>query len=63
MIGTAAMVWVGGGILVHGMEGYGLPAVAHAIHQAGEVAAGALPSAMVQSLGRLVRLDQGWLAC
>ncbi|MCJ2034525.1 DUF808 domain-containing protein [Methylobacterium sp. J-068] len=32
IVGTAAMIWVGGGILVHGLEGYGLPAIGHAIH-------------------------------
>jgi uncharacterized protein len=31
-VGTAAMVWVGGGIIVHGLESYGFPAVGHAIH-------------------------------
>jgi uncharacterized protein len=31
-IGTAAMLWVGGGILVHGMEVLGAPAIPHFIH-------------------------------
>ena len=39
IIGTAAMVWVGGGILVHGLETYGLPGVGHAIHAAAAAAA------------------------
>ncbi len=30
VIGTAAMIWVGGGIIVHGLEGYGLPALERA---------------------------------
>ncbi len=30
IIGTAAMIWVGGGILMHGLEGYGFPQPAHA---------------------------------
>jgi hypothetical protein len=34
-IGTAAMLWVGGGILVHGMEVLGAPAIAHLIHDIG----------------------------
>ncbi len=44
IIGTAAMIWVGGGILVHGLEGYGAGAIAHAIEGVGEVASHALPS-------------------
>ena len=43
VIGTAAMIWVGGGIIVHGLEAYGLPAIGHAIHAAAEAAAHALP--------------------
>ncbi|MPZ39145.1 MAG: DUF808 family protein [Rhizobiales bacterium] len=41
--GTAAMIWVGGGIIVHGLEHYGLTAIGHAIHDAGAWAAHALP--------------------
>ncbi|QJU58661.1 DUF808 domain-containing protein [Sphingomonas sp. AP4-R1] len=43
-IGTAAMLWVGGGILVHGMEVLGFAAPAHLIHTAGETAAGIAPA-------------------
>lgn len=43
IIGTAAMIWVGGGIIVHGLELYGLPAIGHAIHEMAEAAAHALP--------------------
>ena len=43
VVGTAAMIWVGGGIIVHGLEGYGLPSIAEAIHHAAEVASHALP--------------------
>ncbi|MEM6818671.1 MAG: DUF808 domain-containing protein [Pseudomonadota bacterium] len=32
IIGTAAMIWVGGGILVHGLAHYGLSAPEHWIH-------------------------------
>ena len=39
IVGTAAMVWVGGGIVVHGLEEYGFGAIAHVIHD-GAVAAG-----------------------
>lgn len=40
IVGTAAMIWVGGGILVHGLESYGLPQIGHAIHAAAVGAAG-----------------------
>ena len=43
ILGTAAMIWVGGGIVVHGLEEYGLPAIGHALHGAAEVAAHAVP--------------------
>ncbi|WP_019904636.1 DUF808 domain-containing protein [Methylobacterium sp. 77] len=43
IVGTAAMIWVGGGILVHGLEGYGLPQVAHAIHEAAAATAKLVP--------------------
>lgn len=43
-VGTAAMIWVGGGILVHGAEMFGFSAPAHALHDAGEAAARALPA-------------------
>ena len=42
-VGTAAMIWVGGSIIVHGLEAYDLHAVAHAIGSASEAAAHALP--------------------
>ncbi|MBS0502820.1 MAG: DUF808 domain-containing protein [Proteobacteria bacterium] len=41
VIGVAAMIWVGGGILVHGLEVFHLDAVPHAIHGfAGKVGGG-----------------------
>ena len=43
-IGIAAMIWVGGGIIVHGLEAFGLDGIAHAIHDAGEAAAHAVPA-------------------
>jgi len=43
--GTAAMIWVGGGIIVHGLEAYGVHFVGHVINSATEAAAHALPSA------------------
>jgi predicted DNA repair protein MutK len=35
-IGTAAMLWVGGGILLHGIEQLGFERLPHAIHEAAE---------------------------
>jgi hypothetical protein len=43
--GTAAMIWVGGGIIVHGLEAYGMHSVGETINSAAEEAAHALPSA------------------
>jgi predicted DNA repair protein MutK len=42
-IGIAAMIWVGGGIIVHGLEVFGFPAIAHALHDAGAAAGHAVP--------------------
>ncbi|NKN37402.1 DUF808 domain-containing protein [Agrobacterium sp. a22-2] len=44
IVGTAAMIWVGGGIIVHGLEGYGVSGLAHVIHDAGEAVAQAIPA-------------------
>jgi predicted DNA repair protein MutK len=41
--GTAAMIWVGGGILVHGLDVYGLDFIHHTIEAASEAAGHALP--------------------
>ncbi|MBR0974073.1 DUF808 domain-containing protein [Bradyrhizobium japonicum] len=43
-IGTAAMIWVGGGIILHGIEQYGPTVVGHTVHTATEAAAHVLPS-------------------
>jgi hypothetical protein len=45
IIGTAAMIWVGGGIIVHGMEEFGLATIPHWIHDAGAAAGHAVPFA------------------
>jgi predicted DNA repair protein MutK len=37
-IGTAAMLWVGGGIIVHGLEHFGLTTVPHFIHELAQIA-------------------------
>ena len=45
VVGTAAMIWVGGGILIHGLEEYGVKAPAHVIHDAAAAVAGLVPAA------------------
>jgi predicted DNA repair protein MutK len=44
-VGTAAMVWVGGGIIIHGLEEYGMTALGHAVHQSAEAVSHAIPAA------------------
>ncbi|MDH4745557.1 DUF808 domain-containing protein [Sphingomonas sp. CBMAI 2297] len=44
-VGVAAMVWVGGGILLHGLEVFGLNAAPHFVHHLAEVAGHAVPFA------------------
>lgn len=53
IVGTAAMVWVGGGIIMHGLETFGIDGPAHLAHHLAEVAGDATPVAP-----RLV----GWVA-
>jgi len=43
MIGTAAMLWVGGGIVLHGLEVLHVEAPAHLVHHAAEFAGHLLP--------------------
>lgn len=45
LVGTAAMIWVGGGIVLHGLEEYGWGALPHAVHSVAETAAHAVPVA------------------
>jgi predicted DNA repair protein MutK len=45
VVGTAAMIWVGGGIVLHGLEEFGPAAIQHAVHAAEEAAARAFPPA------------------
>lgn len=45
IIGTAAMIWVGGGIILHGLESYRLGWPSHALHDAGAAVARAAPFA------------------
>lgn len=44
IVGTAAMIWVGGGILLHGIEGYGLLLPSHLLHDAGVAVQQAVPA-------------------
>jgi predicted DNA repair protein MutK len=69
IVGTAAMIWVGGGILLHGLEHYGWEGPSHLLHDAGETAAQSLPvlgaflSWLVQAAGAgVVGLGIGLLA-
>jgi predicted DNA repair protein MutK len=43
--GTAAMIWVGGGIIVHGLETYGLRTVGEVIHALADAAGHMVPPA------------------
>ena len=43
-VGTAAMIWVGGGIIVHGLEHYGFEQIDHVIDTVAEAAARASPA-------------------
>jgi uncharacterized protein len=45
VIGTAAMIWVGGGIVAHGLDEFGMGALPHAIDHAAEIAGEASPVA------------------
>ena len=45
IVGTAAMIWVGGGIILHGLEEYGLGGPAHWIHAVAEKAGQMMPAA------------------
>jgi predicted DNA repair protein MutK len=44
IVGTAAMVWVGGGIIIHGLEEFGLSAIGHAVHGVAVAAGHAAPA-------------------
>ena len=44
VIGIAAMIWVGGGIIVHGLEIFGADAIGHAIHDVAAAAGHAVPA-------------------
>jgi uncharacterized protein len=56
-IGTAAMLWVGGGIFSHGLEEFGMGIVPHTVHGTAVAAGHAMPAAqrvvewLVEALG------------
>ena len=43
-IGTAAMIWVGGGIILHGIEEFGFKSLPHFVHHLAEAAGQAVPA-------------------
>lgn len=45
VVGTLAMLWVGGGILVHGLQEYGVSAPEHWIHAMSDAVRGLVPTA------------------
>lgn len=45
LVGTAAMIWVGGGIILHGLETFGIAGPAHLAHAGGAWLAGLVPQA------------------
>ncbi len=60
IVGTAAMLWVGGGIVVHGLEEFHLTPIPHWVHDASEAAGHGVPVAggavewLVYALGSAV---------
>jgi|SRR5690606_4371403 len=60
LIGTAAMLWVGGGIFMHGLEEFGLGLVPHTVHDLAIAAGQRVPAAagivgwLVTALGSAV---------
>ena len=44
ILGTAAMLWVGGGIIIHGLEHYGISEPGHTIHTVAETVSHTLPA-------------------
>lgn len=44
IVGTAAMIWVGGGILLHGIESYGWSWPSHLLHDAGAAVERSIPA-------------------
>jgi uncharacterized protein len=49
VVGTLAMLWVGGGIILHGLESFGLAAPAHLVHGAGGAVGGGFQGWVVEA--------------
>jgi hypothetical protein len=56
LVGTLAMLWVGGGIIVHGLAGYGFAGLEHLLHAASTFVATPVAAAL-PALGGFI----GWL--
>ncbi|MGE0053343.1 MAG: DUF808 domain-containing protein [Hyphomicrobium sp.] len=52
-VGTIAMLWVGGGILIHGFNTFGFSAGEHLLHAISETLGGSVPGVLGQALGWL----------
>jgi predicted DNA repair protein MutK len=68
IVGTAAMIWVGGGILVHGLESFGISqpghlihTLSHAVHEAAPIAKGFAGWVVEATLFGVVGLLVGFL--
>lgn len=46
VVGTAAMLWVGGNLITHGLEVLGYPAIYYEIHHLAEIISGAVPNGL-----------------
>jgi len=61
-VGTLAMLWVGGGIMLHGLEEFGLAGPAHALHEGGGAIGGGVQGWLLEATGAgLVGLALGAL--
>lgn len=68
LVGTLAMLWVGGGILVHGLAGLGYPGTEIAFHDIAHMAGGLVPAVegviswfVNAALSGLLGLIVGWV--
>lgn len=68
LVGTAAMLWVGGGIILHGLEHYGLGALAHGIHGMAKIVgsvfgplSGFIAWLVDATIAGIIGLGLGWL--
>jgi predicted DNA repair protein MutK len=53
LVGTFAMLWVGGGILVHGLAEFGWHGPEHVLHAVSEAVTGSMPGVAGASLAWL----------